>query len=316
MVIVKKSKKLRPPTDDELDALSGDLDMTTAVEEFEATRTESMGSGGDFIKLEDGDNLLRFLPPKPGDKVPWIRFFQHRIPGSNPRGTDKDGWDRNIVCPASIPLADGSKRACPICKLAATLRRTGSPNDPTVKANIRALTAKLRIITEVVDVTTPQTAEKGVQLFAYGSMIDDELIAMIKGRFKFNFTSAKAGAPILIVREGQGLDTKYKNIRAIMDEAGPIEVKYLRERTDLSRFMELPTREAMEAAIAKLTGKKPGRREESADEEEEAAPRRPKTSRPSVKEAPKKAVKKKVPDPVEYDEDDDEDEDEDELDDE
>lgn len=306
-----KMKKTRAPERDELDALSGELDIEVAVEEHERTRSETMGSNAEFIMLADGENVLRFLPPRPGQKVPWVRYMQHRIPGSNPRGTDKDGWDRNLVCVASLPTEDGSKMACPICKIRDGLTRTASPNDSAAQANIKALKPKLRVITEVIDLTDEDTAEKGVQLFAYGSMIDESLISLLQGRLATNFTSAKTGAPVLIMREGKGIETRYKNVRVVTNEQGPIDVAYLRERVDLHKFLTAPSREDMAKAIAKLTGQR-------APEEE--APRRPKATRASVPKAkpkPKAKAKEKDSEPYEYEEDfEDEDEDEDELDDE
>lgn len=237
----------RPPARDELDELSGDIDMAAVNEEYERTRQEQRG-GTDFMNLPVGESALRFLPPPPGKKVPWVRFRRHRIPGSG--GGGKGSWDRHILCVASVPAPDGSLRVCPICQAREPLFKAGQAGDEVAKKNASAMYASLRVIAEVVDVTSDQTTAEGNKLFGYGTKIDDGLIGILSGRGAVNFTSAKTGCPVLITREGTGLNTEYKNIKALIEERGPLDVEWLRNRTDLDRFLKLPTREEMAEALS------------------------------------------------------------------
>ena len=241
-----------PPQADELDTLAGEIDVTTVNEEYERTRSEQRG-GGDFITLVQGDNLLRLLPPKPGEKVPWVRFFRHKIPGgSGGGGGDKGDFDKFILCPTSILNPDGSKRTCPICKKREPIWAAGEAGDEVAKKNAQALRKQLRIVTEAINLTTDEDAAKGVQLFGYGSMIDEALVGLLTGKFAYNYTSAKAGCPVLITREGKQLQTKYKNIRAITEQKFPLDPEYLRDRVDLQRFVKLPTQDEMRAAMSAM----------------------------------------------------------------
>lgn len=238
------TKRVRPPSEDEYAGLVGDVDVTATVEEYEKTHVET-SSRDSYVKLEEGDNVVRFLPPKPGDKIPWVRAFVHRIPGSNPRGQDKAGWDKRVLCVSSIPGPNGEKQSCPLCRLREKLEMSSNPTD---QANAKILRPKLQVWAEVVVLTNDAEEAKGVQIFNYGAQIDEGLVGLLQGRYAFNFLHHQTGAPVLIKREGQGMATKYTGIRAL--DRSAIDVSYLRQRKDLSRFIKPPTREEMADALA------------------------------------------------------------------
>lgn len=236
--------KRRPavtPTMDELDQLAGEADMEAMASDYESTYEEY--GGAQFLKLALGENVVRFLPPRKGQTVPWVRCKIHSTPfGSTP--------NIQIVCPESVPNEDGTKRACPACKRYAT----GAQNaDPAAKEQAKRWKAKLQVFAEVIDVTSDETAAKGVQIFRYGKQIDDDLFGLMRGRGAVNFFDKREGCPVSIRREGAAINTEYKDIKAITAEKQPIEVEWLRQRPDSIEWLRrLPTREEMEKFLAAM----------------------------------------------------------------
>lgn len=297
------TRRTRAPSEDEYAGLVGDVDIQATVEEYEKTHVESTRDS--FVKLEEGDNVVRFLPPKPGEKIPWARAMVHRIPGSNPRGQDKAGWDKRVLCVASTPGPNGEKQRCPICAVREKLERSGSAAD---QATAKTLRPKLQVWAEVVVLTTEAEEAKGVQIFNYGAQIDEGLLGLLQGRFGFNFLHHQTGAPVLIKREGQGMSTKYGGIRAL--DRASIDVNLLRQRKDLARFVKLPTREEMADALAALGVAAPTPR---AAEAREARHRAEAAAYPAAAAAPQRpqvaqAPRRPEPPPVVETFDDDEDE--------
>ena len=52
----------------------GEWDVADAAKAVEDAKS---GGGGEFFKFEDGRNILRFLPPRVGERAN-VRIFQHR----------------------------------------------------------------------------------------------------------------------------------------------------------------------------------------------------------------------------------------------
>lgn len=237
---MKPVNKKPPVNDDELDMLAGDSDLTAMTADHDSTYEEFGAARASWIKLEQGETVLRFLPPRPGESVPWVRFKEHRAPSLK----------RPIVCPASVPMEDGSRRSCPICKRWEQL--SASP-DPVAKETAKQLRPKLKVVAEVVDVTSNESEALGVQLFSYGKTIDDALLGILRGRAAVNFTDKRTGCPVTVTRQGTGLKTEYKDIRAVLDERGPVNIEWLRARPEsIAWTHELPTREAMEEMMEAL----------------------------------------------------------------
>jgi cell division septation protein DedD len=229
------TRNTKPPAHDEYADLVGEVDLEIIASEYEKTRSES-GMRDEYVRLVEGDNVLRFLPPKPGEKIPWVRAMVHRIPGSNPKGQDKSGWDKRVICLQGTLGPNGEKRRCPICDLREHLDASGIPSNVALAKQIRA---KPSIWAEVINLTTPDEEAKGIQIFNYSSMIDEGLVGLLTGRYAFNYLHHINGAPVLIQREGAGMATRYKGIRTL--DRCPIDISVLRDRKDLSRFVRPPT---------------------------------------------------------------------------
>lgn len=231
-----KNRRIEEEEDEFAEA--GTLVLDKAVEMQAELPEDSGGERADFLKLDQGQNFLRFLPPQIGQEVPWVHTWQH-------------GWGaganyRTVNCPKM--MGRPAKR-CPICE--ERERLLGSSREADRKS-AGALKAKLRVITEVVNLTTEEERDKGVRLYAYGRQINDALSGILMaGKMGGDFTHKRNGFPILIVRDGEGVDTSYPTVSATPDR-GPVEGEWLLDRIDLTRYSKLPTREEMEAACKAL----------------------------------------------------------------
>lgn len=231
-----KNRAPAPEIDDDEFAEAGTLVLDVALE-MQADLPDDGGGGQreQFLKLGQGQNFLRFLPPVTGKQVPWVHTWQH-------------GWGsgsnyRTVNCPR---MMSRPPKACPICEERDRLLNSSREAD---RKSAGSLKPKLRVITEVVNLTNEDERDKGVQLFAYGRQINDALSGILQaGKMGGDFTHKKSGFPILIVREGEGVDTNYPTISATPDR-GPVEGEWLLDRHDLDRYTKLPTREEMEGAL-------------------------------------------------------------------
>lgn len=263
--VKKKRKYEEDDYDDDFDddyeedefSEAGTLVLEDALDMQDELPEEGSGNFDSFLKLEQGRNVLRFLPPdaSSGRTVPWVFTWQH-------------GWGggsnyRTVNCPR---MMSRPPKPCPICARRAELLESSRKAD---KKSAGALKPKLRVITEVVDVTTEESGEKGVQLFAYGRQINDALAGILQaGKLGGDFTHKRKGFPILIVRDGTGVDTSYPTVSATPDRS-PVEGHWLLDRKDLSRFTKLPTREEMESALKAM-----GIRGSSAHDDDDEPPQR------------------------------------------
>ncbi len=96
-----------------------------------------------FIELQDGDNVLRFLPPGPDETSPFRITAIHyvdQIPGMSKKAI--------FNCPR-IELS----QPCPACAEAERLSKTGKPQD---RERARDIAGKLRIYANVVDRGHPE----------------------------------------------------------------------------------------------------------------------------------------------------------------
>src|SRR5690348_2676684 len=89
--------------------------------ELEAAEDESKelekGSGGDFYKWVDGNNVVRFLPPPVGQRSPFVKAKQHYV--------DK------LFVPGSttVTVFNCPGAGCPACHESARLKASGSEQD-------------------------------------------------------------------------------------------------------------------------------------------------------------------------------------------
>jgi hypothetical protein len=135
-----------------------------------------------FLRLEEGDNVLRFLPL--GDLF-YKEVYRHRVKG------------KFYVCPKTFDV----NNECPICEVVHTLREEGNVSE----AN--ELSAFGRFYSVVVK-KVPNGEQIGI--ISYGNSIWSMLASLAVDSEWGDFTDQKNGYAINIKRIGTGLETQYQ----------------------------------------------------------------------------------------------------------
>lgn len=160
----------------------------------EATKEkETLNSGSNYMKLEAGENLVRFLPPAEPGQAPYTKVYQHFI--------NRGPADRPIVfnCPKRM---NGGH--CPACAKADALIATGNKAD---KEEAMKLYPKLRVFYNVIN---RHDEEAGPQVLGVGKKIHEELMGLrANARAGGDFFHPIEGFDVVIEKEGTGLNTKY-----------------------------------------------------------------------------------------------------------
>lgn len=146
-----------------------------------------------YLKLVEGDNVMRFLPPRIGKSTPFAATHNHymELP---------DGRKVSFNCPRMM-----AKRPCMVCAKGEQLRQSRNMADQ--KAGKR-LFPRLRVYANVIDRSNEAL---GVQIYAFGKGIMDDLTSIRQNPRKGgNFTHPETGRDIIISRTGTGqFDTEY-----------------------------------------------------------------------------------------------------------
>lgn len=222
----KRSKRTIMSTND----LYGEVDLEEAKREYESTAQRKKA-----VKLQEGRNVLRILPPPPGDRRPFKVFWVHGVgSGSN---------FRSFQCPDKT-----LQQPCPACDKVSELYRTGNAADREMANKMRA---KREAYCNVVDVTHP---EKGVQVLRLaegtyrdllGFMVPDER----SGEPGVNYTHPITGMNIIINREGTDRNTKYK-CELSRSGAKPLaDMKWLEQMNDLTDYVRAMPAEQVVALL-------------------------------------------------------------------
>lgn len=195
----------------------GKWDASAVVEE---QKFLDEGDGGEFMKLAVGRNVVRFLPPPPGARSPFLVVYQHYV--------EVPGVQKPVVfaCPRVM-----LKKPCPACQKAAELRRTGNPADYDFAAK---LMPRRRVFAEVINRAEP---ERGVQVLAFGKLIHEELRKLRdENEGGGDYTDPVNGFDIIIHRTGTGKnDTEY-SVKAVRTNSPLGNDEWLEMRPGLDRF--------------------------------------------------------------------------------
>lgn len=171
----------------------GDFSLEDADKELE--ELSKLGGDKEYMKLPVGRNVVRVLPPRPGEKV-LKRVMEHfiRVAGAN----------RPVIF--SCPQArQDRKDRCPACERAARLRASGNPQDREAAYD---MSAKLRVYLNVIDRKNPGA---GPQILPVGKQIYEQLLTIRKDEDAGgNYIDPENGFDIVIERVGTGKnDTTY-----------------------------------------------------------------------------------------------------------
>lgn len=139
------------------------LDLAKFKERFDKRKGR-----GDRFELQDGDNVIRILPPSLqyfAGEVDYIAFeyIMHYKLGVEGNKTAE-------ACPKTLDR----KLRCPICEAVSKLYKLDTPED---KARARDIKAKKRYVFNVIDLSNK---DKGIQILETGPTIYDDLGVFIK----------------------------------------------------------------------------------------------------------------------------------------
>ena len=151
-----------------------------------------------FFKPKPGSNVLRMLPAVKGAAYPWVVAHQHFFnwPGVG---------DVSFNCPRLTDPDGTHDKRCAVCMKIEQLRKTGSDSDRKMADDMRG---SRRVFSKVIDREEPQ---KGVQVYAFGSMVHDRLV-YFRGNDAFgnkDFTNPQTGFDLIISKTGSGMQTRY-----------------------------------------------------------------------------------------------------------
>lgn len=195
----------------------------------EALSQASKGGGStERWKPHTGKNAVRFLPPMVGKKSPFAIQYQHWI-------TNAEGKRVPMNC-ARMML----KQRCACCDKMDALQRTGNAADFDAAQQWKP---KLSVSANVID---RDDESKGVQVYSFGKMVLDQLVAIRKdARGGGDFTDPEDGFDILIDKTGEGMKTEY-SVRAARDttplhDDQAIAAGWLDNQYDLDRYLTVPS---------------------------------------------------------------------------
>jgi hypothetical protein len=201
----------------DLDAL-GDMDK-----EVDAA------GGSEFMKLEVGQNVVRFLPPQRGEKLPFKIIHEHfleNVPG-------QDNKTVRIVCPRK--MSQGKLR-CPVCESGDMLKRSTNQVD---RNDAKKMYPTMRIYANVIDRNAPET---GPKIMTFGKMIWKQLKNILNDKQNGgNFTEpGPNGFDIVITREGTGKnDTRY-DVKPARNDSPLGNNEWLEKRWPLDEYAVIP----------------------------------------------------------------------------
>ena len=158
----------------------GIMDVVKSAGKNRMTAIASVNSKSDFknefyypSRNKDGvaNVVIRFLPQKDLNKIPYVTKYSHFFKGSDGR------WCIMDLCPTTLGIN------CPVCTKNSELWQTGLDEN---KAQASAKKRKKDYICNVLIVKDPENPEKEgtVQLFKFGPMIYKLLIDVMQPKFE------------------------------------------------------------------------------------------------------------------------------------
>lgn len=149
------------------------MSFETLAEKFKQSDSKSNQNKDDrqFYPARDENGnaqaVIRFLPPKEGEEVPWVKIFSHSIKGA--------GWYIEN-CPTTIG------NDCPACKSNGVLWSSGIDSDKEIA---RSRKRRLQYIANVLVVTDKKNPEREgtVMLFKFGAKIFDKIKSALYPEF-------------------------------------------------------------------------------------------------------------------------------------
>lgn len=169
------------------------VNLQKAKERLENLRKakEDRKKAGDYMSLESGDNMVRFLAwSKSGEpcKEAWYHF---------------NFAEKPILCPKRT----FNEPDCAACDFVDALFKTKDADD---KKAAKDRMAKVRYFAPVLNLKEKDPKDrKRVRILSFGTKIYEDLLGYFVDEDYGDFTNPETGRDVKIERVGEGLETKY-----------------------------------------------------------------------------------------------------------
>lgn len=222
-----------------------------------AAQLEKGGGDYSYLKIKDGDNNIRIMPPN--DAGIWYigTAYHYEV------GPDKE----TVLCPKKTEAEFGGNKPCPICELVSKLYKTGDPDD---KEMAQDLASTKRFFLNALDLDDPAA---GVQILAVGVTVFKQVLSWITHPDYGDITDPEAGYNLILTKKGKNRDTEYtttprKNPTPLSDIEGYDE-KWLDSCHDLMSMLQFKSYEQIEGIF---NGTASGKETEGDDDKEGERP--------------------------------------------
>lgn len=210
---------------------------TYDAEQAEQDQQDAAAGGKNFVKLKEGRNVLRILPPPKGKRSVFRVVHQHFLEAPGVKGS--------LICAKAE-----ARKPCPICAKVEELRNSQSKKDQAIADD---LYARRRVFVNVIQ-RSDEAA--GPKVLACGKKIHEALLALRNDQDAGgDWSHPIEGYDIVIARSGSGKnDTEYKVLPArgssVLHDDESVMQEWIDTQTDLETLVRLPTA----ADYAKFTG--------------------------------------------------------------
>jgi hypothetical protein len=188
--------------------------------------SSSMG----FINIKDGRNVIRLLPKRDGDETSLFgeqEVFVHYGVGKSE--TNKNG--SMVVCPTTY----GDDKACPVCELAAELRKLSKKKDDSYDKQARQVQRKKRVYYNAVSRAEDLNSykyddgqkkwfnkdgeeESPIKVLGTGIGVYRDVLGIICDPEYGDVTDFSQGLDLIITKSGTGFNTEY-DVKTVRKES-------------------------------------------------------------------------------------------------
>jgi hypothetical protein len=208
----------------------GSYDISAADTEYE----DLSRGGGNYMKLEVGRNIVRFLPPPVGRNSPFVTTFQHFL--------DLPGVPDPVIfnCPRLM-----ARQPCPACAKGDKLKASGNRKDGEAARNFWA---SRRVFACVID---RNDEDAGPKILGFGKMIHEALVAIRRDEDTGgDFTHPEDGFDLVIERTGSGrTDTRYA-VRPARKSSPLGNFEWIATQPNLKHLAKVPTLDEIRAMVS------------------------------------------------------------------
>jgi hypothetical protein len=193
-------------------------------------------ASGEKIKLVEGDNVHRIMPPAAGLDNPFLIVWKHYV-----------DTDDNETIAFTCPRKQNGER-CPQCERGQRLEAEAFGQ--VDERAIRRLFPTMRVFANAVDMNAPPNLRE-VRPVEYPKTVYKALLALFKSRRGGDFTDPDNGYEVVIQREGTGQSTRYPSVGPSLEGRCPIDDEdWLDQLRPLDKWAALPDRKTLADAIA------------------------------------------------------------------